>query len=68
MYGITNLVLAQEREVEKDSERGSVGREDDHFADTTVQGLGGLVGTLLQLTVVTGLLNDIKNFLRCRDY
>jgi len=35
--------------VEEDSERGGVSREDDQLADTTVEGLGGLVGALLKL-------------------
>jgi hypothetical protein len=56
---VTDLVLAQKGKMEKNSERGSVSCEDDHFADTTVQGLGSLVGTLLQLTIVTCLLDDI---------
>jgi hypothetical protein len=58
------LVFAEERQVEKDSKRGGVGGEDDQLADTTVEGLGGLVGTLLQLPVVGRLLNEIKNLLR----
>lgn len=39
--------------MKENSERGSIGRKDDDFADTTVQGLGSLVGALLQLAVVT---------------
>lgn len=46
------LVLAKEGQVQKDGERGGVGREDDQLADTTVESLGGLVGSLLQLPVV----------------
>ena len=43
------LVFAEKRQVEEDSERGGVSREDDQLADTTVEGLGGLVGALLKL-------------------
>lgn len=35
--------------MEENSEGLSVGSENDNLGDTTVQGLGGLVGTLLQL-------------------
>lgn len=57
------LVLAKEGQVEKNGERGSVCCEDNDLRDTTVQGLGSLVGTLLQLTEVGSLLNNVKNFL-----
>ena len=50
------LVLAEKGQVEEDSERGGVGREDDQLADTTVEGLGSLVGSLLELAVVCRLL------------
>ena len=43
------LVLAEKRQVEEDSERGGVGRKDDQLANTTVEGLRGLVGALLKL-------------------
>jgi hypothetical protein len=49
--------------MEEDGERGGVGGEDDDLRDTTVEGLGGLVGTLLQLTVVAGLLDDVEDLL-----
>lgn len=57
------LVLAEKRDVEEDGKRSGVGGEDDDFGDTTVEGLGGLVGTLLQLTVVGGLLDQIEDVL-----
>lgn len=57
------LVLAEEGKVEEDGERGGVGREDDDLGDTTVEGLGRLVGTLLQLTVVAGLLDNVEDLL-----
>jgi hypothetical protein len=37
-----------------------VGRHDDEFGDTSIQGLGGLVGSLLGLLVVGGLLDQIQ--------
>lgn len=49
--------------MEKDRKRGSVGCEDDYFGDTSIQGLCGLVGTLLQLTIVGSLLDDIEDLL-----
>jgi hypothetical protein len=50
--------------VEKDSEWGGVRSEDDQLADTAVEGLGSLVGTLLQLPVMCGLLYEVKDLLR----
>lgn len=57
------LVLAKEGQVEKNGERGSVCCEDNDLRDTTVQGLGSLVGSLLQLTEVGRLLNNVEDFL-----
>lgn len=57
------LVLAEEGEMEEDGERGRVGGEDDDLGDTTVERLGRLVGTLLQLTVVAGLLDNVEDLL-----
>jgi hypothetical protein len=57
------LVLAKQRQVEEDGERRGVRSEDDQLADSAVQGLGGLVGALLELAVVGGLLDEIKNLL-----
>lgn len=49
--------------MEKDGQRGGVGGEDDDLRDTSVEGLGGLVGTLLQLAVVAGLLHKVEDLL-----
>jgi hypothetical protein len=49
---LTVLVLAEKRQVEENSQRLGIGGEDDNLRDTSVQGLGGLVGALLQLTGV----------------
>lgn len=57
------LVLAEKRQVEEDGQRGGVGGEDDDLRDTSVEGLGGLVGTLLQLAVVAGLLHEVEDLL-----
>lgn len=57
------LVLAEKRQVEKDGQRGGVGGQDDDLRDTSVEGLGGLVGTLLQLAVVAGLLDEVEDLL-----
>lgn len=38
--------------------------ENDDLGSTTVQGLGGFVGALLQLAVVRGLLDEVEDRLR----
>lgn len=55
------LVLAQEGEVEDNLDGLDVGGHDDELGDTTVERLGGLVGTLLELLVVRGLLDDVED-------
>lgn len=57
--GTNVLVFAQERQVEEDLEGLGVGSEDDHLRDTTIEGLGGFVGTLADLLVVRRLLNQV---------
>lgn len=57
------LVFAEKGKVKKNSQWGSIGGEDNNFTDTTVEGLGGLVGSLLQLTVMLSLLNEIEDLL-----
>lgn len=61
------LVLSQERDVEQNSQRSGVGSKNDNLSGTTVQGLGGLVGTLLELAVVAGRLDQVQNFLSGND-
>ena len=46
------LVLGEERKVEENGEWRGVGGQDDDLGNTSVEGLGGLVGALLQLAVV----------------
>lgn len=57
------LILAEEWEVEEDGQWSGVGSEDDDLGDSAVEGLGGLVGALLQLAVVGCLLDDIEDLL-----
>ena len=40
-----------------------VSGHDDELRDTTVEGLGGLVGSLLELSQVGGLLDNVQNLL-----
>lgn len=47
--------------MEDNLNRLNVGGHDDELADTTVESLGCLVGTLLQLLVVRSLLNEIED-------
>lgn len=47
----------------QDGQRGGVGGQDDDLGDTSIEGLGGLVGALLQLTVVRCLLHEVEDFL-----
>ena len=46
--------------MEENLDRFGVGGHDDHLTDTTVQCLGGLVGTLLGLLVVRSLLDEVE--------
>lgn len=55
------LVLAEQGKVEDDLDGLNVSGHDDELADTTVEGLGGLVGTLLELLVVRSLLDEIED-------
>ena len=57
------LVFAEKGKVEQDGEGAGVSGEDDDLADTAVKGLGGLVGGLLELAVVSSLLDKIKDLL-----
>lgn len=57
------LVLAEKRKVEENGEGLSVSSEDDKLRDTTVQGLGGFVSSLLQLAGMLRRLNEIEKLL-----
>lgn len=54
------LVLGEQRQVQQDSQRSSVGSEDNHLGYTSVQGLRGLVGTLLPAKLVRGHLQRLQ--------
>lgn len=54
------LVLAQQGQVQNDGQGGGIGGQNDDLGGSAVQGLGGLVGTLLQLAVVAGLLDEVE--------
>lgn len=58
------LVLAQQRDVEEDGKRSGVGGEHDNLGGSTVESLGGLVGTLLELAVVGSRLDQVQDLLR----
>lgn len=47
--------------MEQDLNGLGVGGHDNELADTTVEGLGGLVSALLELLVVRSLLDNIEN-------
>lgn len=57
------LVLAEKGKVEQNGEGAGVSSKDDDLADTAVEGLGSLVGTLLELAVVSSLLDEIEDLL-----
>ena len=57
------LVLAEQGNVQQNGQRSGIGSEDDNLGNTTVEGLGGFVGTLLQLAVVGGLLDQVEDVL-----
>ncbi len=55
------LIFTQKRQVQQDFEGFSVSSHDDKFGNTTVEGLGGFVGSLAKLLVVRGLLDQIQD-------
>lgn len=57
------LVLAQQRNVQEDSKRSGVGSEHDNLGGSTVESLGSLVGSLLELAVVGSRLDQIQDLL-----
>ena len=57
------LVLSQEGNMQQEGQRGCVGSKDDNLGGSAVEGLGGLVGTLLELAVVAGRLDQVQDFL-----
>lgn len=57
------LVLTEQRQVKNNLDGGSISSHDNELRNTTVQGLSGLVSTLLKLAQVGGLLNNVENLL-----
>ena len=55
------LVLAQQRNVQQNLQGLAVCGQHNELSLSTVQGLGGLVGSLSDLLVVAGLLNQVQN-------
>jgi len=55
------LVLAKKRQVQENLNGLGVGGHDDELGDTTVESLGGLVSSLLELLVVGSLLDQIHD-------
>ena len=55
------LVLAEQRNMEKDLQWLTVSSQHNELRLTTVKGLGGLVGSLSHLLVVGCLLNQVQN-------
>jgi hypothetical protein len=49
---LTVLVLTEKRQVQENGQRLGIGSEDDQLRNTSVEGLGGLVGSLLQLSSI----------------
>lgn len=47
--------------MEENLKRLGVGGHDDELTDSSVEGLGGLISTLLELLVVGSLLNKVEN-------
>lgn len=53
------LILAQQRDVEQNLQGLAVGGQNDKLCLSSVQSLGSLVGSLPELLVVAGLLNQV---------
>ena len=56
------LVFAEEGEVEENLDGVGVAGHDDEFGLTAVEGLGGFVGTLLDLLGLGGVLDEVEDF------
>jgi len=55
------LVLAKEGQVKQNLQGLRVCRHDNQVRDSAIQGLGGLVGALLELLVVACLLHQVED-------
>mmetsp|Transcript_32272 Transcript_32272/g.50042 ORF Transcript_32272/g.50042 Transcript_32272/m.50042 type:complete len:195 (+) Transcript_32272:80-664(+) len=54
------LIFTQEWQVKKNFDGLGIGSHDDELGDSSIQGLGGFVSTLLGLLVVGGLLDQVQ--------
>lgn len=57
------LILAQQRQTENNLDGAGVSSHDDKLRDTSVEGLGGLVSSLLELAQMGSLLDNIQDLL-----
>ena len=57
------LVLAEKGQVEYNLEGLSVGGKDNEVSNTSVEGFGRLIGSLLELLVELGLVKEIHDLL-----
>lgn len=57
------IYIPEQRQMQQDSERACIRRENNQLRSTAIERLGRFVGTLFQLLVVRSLLNDIKDVL-----
>ena len=55
------LIFAQERQVEDDLKWFGIGGDDHEVGNTSVEGLGSLIGTLLQKFEILSLVEQIKD-------
>ena len=55
------LILAQQGKVEDNLERFSISGENDEISGTSVQSLGGFIGSLAKLLIVRRLLDQIED-------
>lgn len=57
------LILAQQRQMQQNRQRGGIGSKDNELGRAAVQRLGSFIGTLLELPVVRRLLDEVKDVL-----
>lgn len=60
--GVTYFVFAQQWKVKDDLQRLSVSSHDNELTDTSVEGFGGFVSTLLDLLDAGTLFNNSHDF------
>ncbi len=55
------LIFTEQGQVKEDLEGLGIGSHDDKLRDTSVQSLGGLIGSFLQLLIVGSLLHQVED-------